>query len=290
MKSFKIALLVALLLPLGGNALAYSSSSTGKSSGKSSGSSSSFKSGFSSQRSAPAKSADAAPGGSKPSFGSFGSKQPAAAPERPRSGGFGSFGSARNAEAPAPAKSNSALSRELDSKNAEANALKTLDARRAAAAAPPPLPPLNPVQPPNQQQPYNQPSYNQQPAPVVVQQSNGWGGALAGFMLGRAMNSGASHGGYYPGNGAGNGSAGGSGGGAAGNAGNASLGAAAGAGSIDAAALPVAVPKASFGTTVLRTFAWLALLGALGWLIYFGVRRFKGGGARSGANYSFERE
>ncbi|WP_317201343.1 hypothetical protein [Janthinobacterium sp.] len=292
MKSFQIALLVALLLPLGGNALADS-----RPTGKSSGSSSSYKSGFSSQRGGDARPAS---GSGKSSFGSFGGKQPAAAPRatpsaadegaapaRPKSG-FGSFGGARG-DAAAPAKSDSALSRELEQKSANANALKTLDARRAAAAAPPPLPPLNPMLPPNQapgynqaQQPYNQAQqpYNQpqQQAPVVVQQSNGLGGAVAGYMLGRAMNGGSNHGGYNNGaygNGGNNGNNGNS------NGGNSNGG---------VAGAPPAVPQASFGGALLRTFVWLAVLGALGWLIYYGVKRLRAGKARSAANYSFERE
>ncbi len=131
MKSFKIALLAALLLPLGAHAL-----SDSRPAKKSSGTSSSYKSGFSSQKKAPTKSYEArpAPSGDKPSFGSFGSRQPAAAPRPAPSygddaalnrpgGGFGSFGGARGADAPAPAKSGSALSRELEQKSANANAV-----------------------------------------------------------------------------------------------------------------------------------------------------------------------
>ena len=292
MKSFQIALIAALLLPLGSGALADT-----RQSAKPAGSSSSYKSGFSSQRSAPPSRSERsesrpAPGAAKPTFGSFGSRQPDAAPRASRQsdsdadagaparakGGFGSFGGARDAGAGAPAKSGSALSKELERNSAKANALRTLDERRAAAAAPPPLPPLNPVLPPNQQA--NQsPTYNQPQPPIVVQQGNsGLGSAITGFMLGRAMNSGSNnsgnHGGYYPGaNGNGN----------ANNNGN-------GGANANINGMPPAEQKSSFGGALLRTFAWLALLGAVGWLIYFGVKMLKRGKARSGANYSFERE
>lgn len=315
MKSFQIALIAALLLPLGGGALADT-----RQSAKPAGSSSSYKSGFSSQRSAPASRGERsesrpAPSGAKPTFGSFGSRQPDAAPRPSRRvdadadadapararGGFGSFGGARDGGAGAPAKSGSALSKELERNSAKANALRTLDERRAAAAAPAPLPPLNPVLPPNQQPGYQQSQQSQQPsgynqqqqpynqpqAPIVVQQgNNGLGSAITGFMLGRAMNSGSNnsgnHGGYYPGangNANNNGNGGGNGGISANGGGNANIN-----------GMPPAEQKSSFGGALLRTFAWLALLGAVGWLIYFGVKMLKRGKARSNANYSFERE
>ncbi|MES2258959.1 MAG: hypothetical protein V4724_10595 [Pseudomonadota bacterium] len=105
---------------------------------KNTGSSSSFKGGFSSQKSSTAR-----------NTGSSGAR---AAPQRDGNSSFGSFGSARSAPdaAGAPARNSSALSRDMTKKNAEENALRTLENRRAAAErqnAPPPLPPLDPVVP-----------------------------------------------------------------------------------------------------------------------------------------------
>ena len=283
MKPFQFALILALILPLGGNAMA--ASSTASHSGTSS-----YKSGFSSQKSSRSTA-------NKAKFGSFSNKaQPAApapapanaapAPAPANRGSFGAFGNGAAAGAtPDQNAPRSALSRDLQQSQAQSNALNTLDARRNAAnpANGQPLPPLNDRVPGvdrAQQQPYGpapapygQQPYNQAP-PVVLQQGggNGLGAALMGFMLGRATSASA-HQGYYPANGAAvqpNGQ----------NGQNGSV-----------ASAPAPVQPRSFGATVLRLFAWLVLLGVLGWIVYFVVRALKRGKSRrSGANYSFERD
>lgn len=263
MKAFQIALIVAFLLPLGNSAMA--DSRPAKKTG-----SSSYKSGFASPRAAPPK--------NNGSFGSFGTRQRDAAPPardpapaapdssaqsaKPR-GGFGAFGAAAGAAGAAGAADNasrSAMSKDLEQNQAKENALKTLDARRAAANGTPPLD--NPVPGVGQRQ-APAPDYRPQPPPVVVQQGggNGWSGALFGFMLGRAMNANA-HQGYYPPNGAGQ----------------------------PGGAMLAPAPQPSFGSTVLRTFAWLVLLGVIGWLVYFVVRAVRRSKAPSSANYTFERD
>lgn len=282
MKVLQIALIAALLCAPGGHALAEANAA--KYSGTSS-----FKSGFSSQKNNSSKnnSPKAAPGKNNSSFGSFGARQrdAAAAPASPatpapaadagsqaaKRGGFGAFGSGA-ASAPPSAPGQSAMGKDLAQSQAQAQALKTLDERRAAANAPAPLPPLDnrvpgagqsaPPPPNYGPQPYNQP-------PVVLQQSggNGMGAAILGFMLGRATASHASgNQGYYPANAV---------------PGNPGAG---------AVPQPGQHPPASFGGTVLRIFAWLLVLGVIGWLIYFALRFFKRGTARGNANYSFERE
>lgn len=298
MKRFQFALILALLLPLAGNTMADSRPSKQ--------SSSSFKSGFSSQRSTPARdrSASRPPSRGNSSFGSFSSRPSDAAPppsapssrddatrSRGSPGGFGSFGSGAgatsdNATGRPAGRSSSAMSQDLEQNRASSNAVRTLDERRAADTA---LPPLNNRvpgvdQPYAQQQPrqgYGQPQYgpsqpySQQP-PVIVQQGGGgggFGGALMGFMLGRAMSGGGGqHGGYYPQNGAQNG---GYNNGVQGGV---------------SQARPAQVEQPSFFTSVLRIFAWLVLLSLIGWLVYFGVKAMRRGKARRTANYSFDRE
>jgi hypothetical protein len=89
-----------------------------------SGTSSSYKSGFSSQKSNSAAHSRPAP------------------PAANRQSGPGAFGQQTGSPAQ-PQRATSAMSRDVDQSAARANALKTLDERRAAANAPPPLPPLN---------------------------------------------------------------------------------------------------------------------------------------------------
>jgi hypothetical protein len=124
--------------------------------------------------------ANARPSGSfRGGFSSHTTHAPAAAP-RP-GGGFGSFGN--RAAAPAPQKSDSALSRQLGKQQAEANALRTLDERRAAAARPAQPVPVQPQSP--QQQPAPAPAA---PTTVIVRQdSGGIGHVVAGAMLAHAM-------------------------------------------------------------------------------------------------------
>ena len=149
MKSTLFALLLALLLPAMTEAAPAPSRP------------SSFKSGFSSQRAAPT---------------STGRSAPKTSPS------FGAFGGARNA---GQQRSDSVLSQRLDKAAAEAKALRTLDARRAAAQArdTPPLPPVATFD-----------SRVPAPAPIVVQrESSGLGNVVTGFMLGRAMSNGHAH-------------------------------------------------------------------------------------------------
>lgn len=302
----RIALIAALLLPLAGTALADTVS-------KYSVTSSSYKSGFSSQKSSSSRSSKA----SKPSksFGSFSSRKSPGAPApdnsaarnngssnnsdsssannssnansgaAPKRGGFGSFGTgaavaggaaAAGAAAAQDAPPSSGMSKDLERSQQQANARKTLDERTANANALPPLnnrvpgqdgAPRNDGQPGYNQpmpQPYNQPN---QP-PVVVQQNDGFGKMVVGFMLGRALSGSGNHN-YYPGNGNSN---------------------------SNGQAMPVgtaqmpAAPQTSFLGGVLRIFAWLVLLGLIGWLVFFALRFFKRGKQASRANYSFERK
>ncbi|WP_222619499.1 hypothetical protein [Undibacterium hunanense] len=178
--------MMALILPLMAN--------TVNAAGRSGGSSTGFKGGFSSQRSM-----------SKP------------APSKPSNTAFGSF----NTSKPATSRnSDSALNRDLQKNQAQANALKSMDARKQAATSPstpPPLPAQNavsnigglgssnsfgnnaansgfgnantasmnrPMTPaPTAPVGFNSPA----PAPVIVQRSGiggGMAGAFMGFMLG----------------------------------------------------------------------------------------------------------
>ncbi|MFZ6723696.1 hypothetical protein [Undibacterium sp. Ji49W] len=105
----KLIIMMALILPLMAN--------TVNAAGRSGGSSTGFKGGFSSQRSM-----------SKP------------APSKPSNTAFGSF----NTSKPATSRnSDSALNRDLQKNQAQANALKSMDARKQAATSPSTPPPLN---------------------------------------------------------------------------------------------------------------------------------------------------
>lgn len=284
----KIALVLAMLLPLASYATPHS------------GTSSSYKSGFSSQRSSPPKSAPKSPN----KFGAFSPRTPdqvAPTPAPPAANdpsaaprsGFGSFG---NAQAPAQGKSGSALSRDLNQSSANTNALNTLDGRRAAAAgaagaagagaAGGGLPPVNnPVpgqQPGGPQQGYAQPGYAYQQPIIVQQPSSGFGSMFMGFMLGRAL-SGGHHDTvvYQNGQPVQNGQ-------------NVQGQYAANDGSLSPAQVAAndaqMQPKSSFGMTVLRTFLWLLILGCLVWIVAFILKLARGGkSAGSGANYTFRK-
>lgn len=255
MKSFKIALLLALLLPVVTDVAADSRPSK----------SSSFKSGFSS-----GKSSSASP---SRSFGSFGSRSSTPAPRPPdaapaRSGGFGSFGSSapRQDSAATPQKSDSALSQRLSKGDAQANAMRTYDERKAAEQArnAPPAPPVQPA--PSYNNGGAQPNYGPSPAPIIINNGNsggGFGNIVTGFLLGRAMSPSHAHANNYPGTAATNGQAN-----------------------------PGAVAQPSGGgffTSVLRTFAWLLIIAVIGWAVYFGWKFLRRGRAPSQANYSFDR-
>jgi len=262
MKSFQSALLLTFCLALGTDGMAEARTSSH------SGTSSSYKSGFSSQKSNSTRSAPAAPPASRQS-------------------GPGAFGKAAGSPASATPRNTSAASRDLDRSAAQANALKTLDARRAAAT--PAAPPLNDTV--ARQQP--SPVYQQ--APVIVQQpSSGLMHGVLGFMLGRAMSQSHQPVSYpatntpapagapvdYGASQAGSG--------------------AAQAGMVNGMPglgdpVPAAPPPApSFLARVARWLVWLGVLGVMAWAAVYTVRKLRrlraGNGANGNtANYSFER-
>lgn len=115
------------------------------------------------------------------------------APARSSNTSFGRFNASRDA---APAKSGSALNRDLETSQAQTNALKNLEARKQANAANAatsvtgrPLPPVGAV--PNQAAPQAAPApqaLHQAPPTVVMQrEGSAMNGAFWGFMLGNAM-------------------------------------------------------------------------------------------------------
>jgi hypothetical protein len=244
LKTYQVAFVLSLLVPL---------AHVGSADARPATSSSAFKSGFSSQRSSSVKpSYSSAKSGS---FGSFGRRPSstdapaqAAKPDRP-SGGFGSFG---GGSAP-PQKSDSALSQQLNRNASEANALRTLDARRQAqsdaardtrpvpgyeqAGASQPAPP--PVQQPQ--------------APIIVRQDSGLGHVIAGAVLANAARGAHANNNGYPG---GYGSAPAHGGG---------------------------------GTSFLGVFVTLCVLALVGWGLYFAWRRLRRSRDARKPNYSFER-
>lgn len=229
---------------------------------------SSMRSGFSSQKSLPAPRAPSAP------------------PSTARSSGPGSFGKA--AAPQTDPRSSSASSRDMAQNTAQANALKTFDARRAAASAPPPVPPLNDTasrSPQSAPMPvYNQPAYPRQlPQPIIVHQhGSGLMSGVVGFMLGRAMSqqtqmSYPPYGQGYP---------------AAPAANPATVSTDGSTAPVAAAAMtpmPVPAPKPSFAATVLRVFFWLALMSGLVWLVVYMLWKVRRIRAANAAHYSFER-
>ena len=247
LKTYQVALVLSLLLPLAHVDAADARPAT---------SSGSFKSGFSSQRSPSASKPSYASSKSGGSFGSFGrrsssSDASAPAPVQPArsSGGFGSFGSG----AAAPRKSDSALSQKLDKNTSEANALRTLDARRQAqdqtardtrpvpgyehgAPAPTYAPPPPPVQP---------------QAPIIVRQDSGLGHVVAGAVLANAVRGAHANNNGYPG------------------------------------AAPVTTGG---GGSFLGLFLTLCVLALVGWALYFAWRRVHRARAAKKPNYSFERK
>lgn len=250
LKSYNVAFVLALLLPLAhvGAADARPSSS------------SSFKSGFSSQRSsAPSKPSYSSAKSSGTSFGSFSrrsSSSDAAPPAQTdrSSGGFGAFGRG----SAAPQKSDSALSQKLDKNTSEANALRTLDARRQAQADAArdtrPVPGYEQGASGRGSPTYAPPQQQQQP-PVVVRQDSGLGHVIAGAMIANASR------GAHAGN---NGYPGGYAGGAA------------------------SAPSGG-GTSFLGVFLTLCVLALIGWGVYFAWRRLRRGREAKKQNYSFER-
>jgi hypothetical protein len=275
MKHLKMAIvLVVLAIPLMGIAKGGSSFNGG--SGRSSGSS--FSRGFSS----PGSTSRSVSPSNKTSFGSFGSSKSAAppAPAAAPSGGktsFGSFGSSRDAAAqatPSGQQSKSALTQSLDKNAAQANALKTLDARNSQkaqtnTAQTPGGMPLGGV-PGGSQSPQagqmGQPYPSQAPPPTVIYQNSGSSGnftsGLLGFMLGSAMHSRDRS--SYPMD-------------------NGSFGRPAGASGDPATG--AGVPKESAGMSFLRIFLWLIVLAAIGGIIWYFVRRSRQNVAKK-ANYT----
>lgn len=222
-------------------------------------------------------------------------------------GGFGSFGGApARQDSGVQQKSDSVLSQRLNKGSAEANALRTLEARRAAeqaANAPREIRPVPPIQPGGQygsahagQNPaqygnanggqYNGGQYdskrngqyngNTMPAPIIVPQnnSNGMGNAILGFLLGRSMSSSHANTGY-PGN--------------TNHSGVASTTPGASASMPAPAGTVEAPPERSLGKSMLRTFVWLVILSVVGWIAYAGWKFLRRGKAPSTANYSFDR-
>lgn len=168
-----------------------------------------------------ANTAEARPGGSYRSGFSSGRSTVSRSVSTPKQPSFGTFGQ-RQSQPPAAARApqrDSAMSRDLDRRAAQDQAMRTYDTRRASTTAggqsapgsfgsstasragtTPPLPPLDPVVPgrsggnggSNGGGAYAQngaPSSGSTsaPAPVIVRDSsNGWLWGIGGFMLGRA--------------------------------------------------------------------------------------------------------
>jgi hypothetical protein len=207
----------------------------------------------------PVAHADPRPASPKHSFkGGFSSQRPAAPPPRaPRQdaprGGFGSFGSAPAGNAQ---KSDSALSQRLDRNASASNALRTLDARRAAQD-----------QAARDARGDTQPApgyeYRQNaPAPPPSQQSNnGLGGVVTGMVLGQIANGAHARNSGYPGQV---------------NSGTSS------------ATVNQTPARTSFFGGVMRMFMWLVVLSALGWLAYFLVQRKRRKSAENKPHYTFE--
>ena len=254
MKSFHSAVVLMICLALAGNASAEARP------GQHFGTSSSYKSGFSSQKNNAVRKS---------------------APPVNRQSGPGAFGKSAGSPASAqPQRNTSAMSRDVDQSAARANALRTLEARRAAANAQP-LPPLNDtLQRPRQAG--TAPAY-QTPQPVYqppVQQSSGAGlmHGLMGFMLGRAMSQSNQpvsyptvNGGQQP----------------AAQPAAGMVGGMPGLG--DAPTVAPAAPQQSFGASVLRWFIWLSMLSAMVWAVVYAVRKLRRPRAGNQSNYSFER-
>ena len=288
MKPFQSALLLSFCLALGASAPARAEAQPYF------GTSSTYKSGFSSQKGNTVR--------SRPS-----------APPANRQSGPGAFGKAPGSPASAYRRNSAAnasvASRDLDRSAAQARALNNLDARRAAANRPTPLPPLNdtPMRPASSTQPDAVTARNTATAPpgypqqVIVQQPSGGGGLMGGvvgFMLGRAMSQANQPVAYptsptsspspvattYPTT-----------------AGSVPPPTPAvdqagritgmpGLGDAPAAnARTPAPPQPSFGAGVLRWFAWLALWSGVAWAAVFAVRKVRRLRAARQPHYSFER-
>jgi hypothetical protein len=183
----------------------------------------------------------------------------------------------------------------MDQERSEANALRTLDERRAAQAArennaarPAPAPGTG--QPAggyadDRRAPPQGYGYGPAQAPIIVNQ-NGGGGlghVVAGAILARsAANAHANNnnGGYYP-------APGGSAGGLADKAGAGSVGG--GSGSSGNGAAAASGGSGSVLGAIARTLVWLGVLALAGWGIWFLLKRRKARRDADKPNYSFER-
>lgn len=262
LKSNQVAFVLALLLPL---------AHVGSADARPTTSSSSFKSGFSSHRSSSSSSSSMKPSYSSAKSGGFGSfsrhsSSAAAAPapaqsstaDRP-SGGFGSFGGG----AAAPRKSDSALSQKLNKDASEANALRTLDARRQAQEqAARDTRPVPGYEHGANAQPAPPPQYGQgqQPqAPIIVRQDSGLGHVIAGAVLANMARGAHANNNGYPG------------------------------GYPSAPGGAPMPPARAGGTSFLGVFMTLCVLALVGWAVYFVWRRVRRSRAAKKPNYSFER-
>ncbi|MFB9246092.1 hypothetical protein IV454_06265 [Massilia antarctica] len=219
------------------------------------------------------------------------------AEKRSSPGGFGSFGGAPaqqdSGSQAGLQKPGSVLSQRLTKGSAEANALRTLEARRAAEQAANAPREIKPVPSGGQYGSGNAGQYgnnsggqysgngngqyngNGMPAPIIVpQNNNGMGSAILGFLLGRSMSNSHAHSGY-PGNTNNSGMVGT-------NPGSGTTG----TGPVAGAEVP---PERSFGKSLLRTFVWLVILSVLAWGAYLGWKFLRRGKAPSTANYTFDR-
>ena len=256
LKTYQVAFMLSLLVPLAHVDAADAKPST----------SSSFKGGFSSQRSSSASSSSSSKSGGFGSFSRRSTSSDAPAQASKPSGSFGSFGSG----AAAPQKSDSALSQKLNKNTAEANALRTLDARRQAQADA--ARDTRPV-PGHEQGASGQhaPSYAPPPAaypqpqpqaPIIVRQDSGLGHVIAGAVLANAARGAHANGnngypGAYP--------------------------------STQAGGTMAPAPARTGGVSFFGLFLTLCMLALVGWIVYYAWRRMRRARAAKKPNYSFER-
>jgi hypothetical protein len=152
------------------------------------------------------------------------------------------------------------LSQRLDRNASESNALRTLDARRAAQdqAARDARGDTRPV--PGYEYRQNPPAPVQQPQPAQ-QSNNGLGGIVTGMVLGQIANGAHARNNGYPG--------------------QVSSG-------TSSATVNQAPARTSFFGGVMRMFMWLVVLSAIGWLVYFMVQRRRRKAEESKPHYTFE--
>lgn len=248
MKSLMHALHAVLVLSLLSMSPVASAEPRQKSS--SSSSSKSFKGGFSSQRS---------------------SSPPPRAPRQDSASSRGGFGSFNSAPSRASQKSDSALSQRLDRNASEANALRTLDARRAAQEQASrdtrPVPGYENRQNYGQNNGQSNGQSNGQysaPMPAPAQQSgNGMAGVVTGLVLGQIANGSharSNNNGYQ---------------------GQPNVG-------TSSATVNQAPSSGSFFGGVAKLFMWLMVLSAIAWVGWFLLQKRRRKAAESRSNYTFE--